>query len=146
MYCTGCGQEIDASDKFCSNCGKAISKKISIEGENKESATSPVTNIPPQPLVKTGDKSWIYVLLYIGVGIAIVGCFAAVIIPILARQKANWQSITVLTFWIGILTAIIGKQKGKSVWLWFLMGFLGIGFIVFLLIGFIRPLLVRYVF
>jgi hypothetical protein len=66
-----------------------------------------------------------------------VGCFAAVIIPALAGQKASGISLIALAFCIGVATAIRRKQIGKSVWLWFLIGFLGIGFITDFLIPFI---------
>lgn len=87
-------------------------------------------NIPEKLQVKSGDKTWLYVILYIVVGLAIIGCFAGVIIPELTGKKATGQSLGVLAFWIGIATAIRGKQKGKSALLWFFIGFLGIGIIV----------------
>lgn len=137
MFCRNCGQELDAADNYCFTCGKAVSEKSSMKEENKESARSPATIVPPKPAVKTGEKSWIYLLLYVIVGLAIVGCFAAVIIPELAGKKASSVSFTTLAFWIGVATAIRGKQIGKSLWVWFLIGFLGIGFITFFLISFI---------
>lgn len=146
MYCTGCGQEIDASDKFCSNCGKAISKNTASKIAN--GSTFPAADTMPS--AKTTRKrllpAWGYILIYIAVALAIIGCLAGVVIPELAGKRPTggyFGYLMALAFWIGVATAIRGMQTGKSVWLWFLMGFLGIGFIAFFLIGFIMPFLAR---
>lgn len=140
MYCTGCGQEIDVADIFCAKCGKAASKNVT----NKASSLEPTDTTPP---AKTTEKrvipSWGFIFLYIGVSLAIIGCIAGVVIPELAGKKASGGSLTALAFWIGVATAIRGKQIGKSVWLWFLIGFLGIGLIAVCLISFITPFFVR---
>ncbi|MBF0559461.1 MAG: hypothetical protein HQL08_11860 [Nitrospirae bacterium] len=70
----------------------------------------------------------LYVFTYLFIGMALCGSLASVVIPELAGHKPISHAELSLAFWIGITVTIIATEKGKSAWLWFLIGFLGIGF------------------
>ena len=86
-----------------------------------------------------------YMFTYLFVGIAFLGSLVAFIIPKLSGGKPISYSEVSLAFWIGIAVAITATQKGKSVWLWFLTGFLGIGFCAIFVLSIIMSFIKSFV-
>jgi hypothetical protein len=137
-YCSNCGHEVNESDNYCAKCGKDLSNITTIPIENKGASVLSEESSKSTPNDKLRRSPWLYPLLYVVMGFAIIGCIAAILIPGLARgTPPNGQSLFGLAFWSGIATLIRGKQKGKSAGLWFLIGFLGGGVIVGGLLSFI---------
>jgi thiol:disulfide interchange protein len=126
------------SDNFCAKCGKDRSNITTTPVENKAASVLSKDSSNSDTNDKPRKNPLLYSFLYVGVGLAIIGCIAAILIPGLATGKSpSGQSLFVLSFWFGIATLIRGKQKDKSAWLWFFIGFLGIGLIVGFLLSFI---------
>jgi len=85
------------------------------------------------------------VFTYLFVGIAFFGSLVSVVIPKLDRDKQISISEVSLAFWIGIAVAISATQKSKSGWLWFLIGFFGIGFGTVFVLLIILPFIKAFV-
>lgn len=138
MVCENCGNQINDIDNFCSKCGNKI-----ILASNPQNIEPEPTELPENKIVTTENKenkkSSLYILWYSLVGIMILGSFSAIIIPGLAGKGANIdvKSFMALSGWIGVAFAIRAKQKGKSGWLWFFIGFIGVGSILTLVISFV---------
>jgi len=86
-----------------------------------------------------------YVFTYLFVGAALFGSLLSVVIPDMAGHKPISLSEVSLAFWIGIAIAINATQKGKAGWLWFLIGFLGIGFGTVFMLSIIMPFIKAFV-
>ena len=143
MYCVSCGKQLNDTDNFCAKCGTAISQIKSFENQIDVKSTIPSEANPTPDIVQTIVKktSKIYWVIYVGVSLMIIGTTASVFIPILANKKINYGALAVLAFWIGVASAVRGKQKSQSVWLWFLGGFLGIGMILFCVVSFLTAVI-----
>lgn len=124
MFCVNCGQEVDRSDNYCSSCGTAILKMAPPE-TGKGGANSSEIGGSAEVLRQTDYKAVTYVVLYIGVALAIVGCLVIAGIPGVVGKEASDNSVMGLPFWIGIGIGLRGKQIGRSYCLWFFIGFLG---------------------
>jgi hypothetical protein len=86
-----------------------------------------------------------YVLMYLFWWIAFLGSLASVVIPELAGHKPNSNAVVSFAFWIGIAATISAYHKGKSLWVWFLVGFLGIGFGAIFVLSIIMPFIKAFV-
>lgn len=139
MYCSNCGQEIFSSDNFCSKCGKKLANITKTETENKNNTDAPVNSKKSIMNDKPEKNNCLYSIIYLAVGLAIIGCIAAVLIPGLASGKIpDGQGYFSLCFWFGLGGLIIGKHKSKSGWPYFFAGCasgLIVGFILTFIIG-----------
>lgn len=86
-----------------------------------------------------------FLLTFLFVGIAFFGSLVSVVIPGLTGQKPMSHAEVSLAFWIGIAVAICATQMGKAGWLWFLIGFLGIGFGTVVVLSIIIPFIKTFV-
>jgi hypothetical protein len=137
VYCTNCGNQSMESEKYCGKCGSMIEKNVIIapaEVVVQSTETSPRMELPQEQVHTKKYTIWFVIVI-----IALIGSLSAVIIPELIGKRANGTMFFGLAFWIGVATALYGKRKGKSGLRWFFIGFIGIGFAVVFLIGFLRP-------
>ncbi len=133
MLCENCGNQINDTDNFCSKCGY----KIIPSSDLQEVEPKPAETSAKKIATTENKKSALYILWYSLVGLMILGSFSSIIIPELAGKNADEKSFMALAGWIGVAFAIRAKQKGKSGWLWFFIGFIGVGSILTLVISFL---------
>jgi uncharacterized membrane protein YvbJ len=137
MYCVSCGKQLNDADKFCAKCGTSVSQEKSIENKIDIKPTDKLQADPDteikQPVVKKPFK--FYWIIYLGLSLMIIGSLAALIIPILAKSRIDYSAVVVSALWIGIVAAVMGKQKSQSVGLWFCAGFFGVGMILLALVS-----------
>lgn len=145
MYCVSCGKQLNDSDNFCAKCGTTISQEKPSENQIDVKSTTPSETNQISGIVQTIVKnpSKIYWIIYVGVSLMIIGAAASMFIPILADKKIDYGVLAVLAFWIGVASAVRGKQKNQSAWLWFFGGFLGIGMILFCVVSFLAPVIMK---
>jgi len=135
MFCENCGNQSSDTDNFCSKCGNKIIRSLDPQKIEPE-----LSKPKESKMLTTGNKkSGKYILWYSLIGIMVLGSFSAIMIPGLAGKGADvdGKSFMALSAWIGVAFAIRAKQKGKSGWLWFFIGFIGVGSILTLVISFL---------
>lgn len=99
---------------YCPHCKKSLKYMGAVE-EKKP--------LPPKKPSALGN------VLYILVCITVAGIlFTCIIFP-------EPKDALHLSVWIGIFTAWTAKRHGKSGWLWFFIGFIGIGFTTIFIIN-----------
>ncbi len=74
-FCFNCGTPLDASGKFCKNCGAAVSEASTPVNPITPTVIDPVPQVYVAPVSSTKSK----VLGFVGMGLAIGGLFFAVI-------------------------------------------------------------------
>ena len=109
-------------DDYCPNCKQAL-KSMGVVEEEKSTPKKP---------------SSFGQVMYIFVWIALVGTLSAYIIPQTIQQKPNPMAGFSLLMWIGVVASMTAVRKGKSGWLWFFIGFIGIGITTIFLISFFK--------
>ena len=110
---------------YCPNCKQSL-KSMGVVEEEK---------LTPKKPSSFGQ------VMYILAWIAVVGALSAYIIPQTIQQKPNPMAGFSLPMWIGIVAAMTAVRKGKSGWLWFFIGFIGIGITTIFLISFFQALI-----
>lgn len=77
-FCTQCGTKLAPGDRFCPNCGAAVTRNVSCDFESQSFDAVPeplACTMPQTPVVPTKAK----VFGFVGMGLAIAGLFFSVI-------------------------------------------------------------------
>ena len=90
-FCTNCGMEIDQSQKFCSECGKAVQART----EEQSAGTEPATPTP----VKKSKSKLIWILLPV-IAVAVIA-----VVFIIQANKVKFED--------GNLAAAVSDAVGK---------------------------------
>ena len=146
MYCSNCGKEIAEEANFCKFCGY----KMPIAEDSKEVRPPPIPTeseeIEPEEIIATEAEAKakasyqptslfyiFYIIAWLVVGFGILDM-------IISPPPTKYVDIKNFgyAFWVGILTAMIAKKKGKSEFLWFFIGFWPIALALYALISILR--------
>lgn len=79
-FCTNCGNQLNKETKFCPSCGKAVETAVvSAEKPVAEVAVLPAEVIVAEPVAKRRAPAKTKALGFVGMGIAIIGLYCALI-------------------------------------------------------------------
>lgn len=116
MKCTQCGTVASPDTNYCPQCGAPIS-----------TATSEVPSNHPSSISK--DRTLSVVWVWLG-GIAVIGAYAALLIPAFAGQIGDAQTGIGVIFWSSIFFLLLWKYRGRKGWHGSLLGFV-LGLVLF---------------
>lgn len=124
----------------CGNCGEKIVKN-DFPIENAESQNqAEKSNSDQHKVYQVSKRPWyLSTPIYLISWLAVLGTVSAILIG-----PSKPQNGMALSFWIGCITAITMKRKNKSGLLWFIIGFVPIGFSFYFLLIFFKRILSHY--
>lgn len=138
MHCSNCGSKLQEDANFCSKCGSRVADIVDRDTEPDSEVRK--TKSTPQDESKETSRSWLISAPMYGISwIAVIGCICAVVLGPPA-PLGGWA----LCFWCGAVTAITAKRKNKSGWLWFFIGLIPIGFLVYFLSYLLRTVFLQH--
>lgn len=116
MKCTQCGTVASPGTNNCPECGTPIG-----------TSTSDVPSNYPSSISK--DRKLSVVWVWLG-GIAVIGAYAALLIPAFAGQIGDAQTGLGVIFWSSIFFLLLWKYRGRKGWHGSLLGFV-VGLVLF---------------
>jgi len=127
MFCSKCGVRVASPEaSFCSNCGQKLER---------------TSELAPRPEVKssapTGQRSsrlWsvsknFKIFLFVLLCIALIGMYAAMLLPALVGEKLRTQEAMGIVFWTSLFFYVLFRRFGNKGWMGAIAGF-GVGFLV----------------
>jgi len=115
---------------------------VSTAADNTQ-AGAELNELLPQPVPSKPQRKIIWkilgIVLVLLIIISLLGQFAVAILS----TKVPGRLLLSIAFWLGVLAALAAKRYGRSVFLWFALGFVGLGGFSAFLTGFIRSALER---
>jgi len=103
--------------------------KDSAESRMRSSSETSFQKTTPVPKKHSTASNVLYLLLVLGLALAVWSYIFSHRTP---------KDALYLPLWIGILTGWTAKRNGRRGWLWFLIGFLGIGFAFVIIVSVIQ--------
>lgn len=111
MNCIGCGTAVEGTRRFCSECNGS-------SGDTALGANSHTQSKPPRVL-------WLVLVV-----IAMIGTYAAVLMPALTGSRSDATGMLGCVFWTGLFFFLIWKRSERTPWIGAAIGaVLGLAFV-----------------
>ncbi len=125
LICSRCAEKVVSPDaRFCSNCGNELNGEDVPRPEHQEKLAPP-TNQRSASLGPMRFGGMLFVLL----AVALIGVYAAILIPALEGIRPGGQNVTSAVIWTSILFYVLFRRSGRKAWMGAIAGF-GVSFFV----------------
>jgi hypothetical protein len=142
MYCSNCGKEIAEESNFCKFCGYKMAIAEDSKGVRPPPLPTGPEEIEPEEIIPVEAETKtpyqptslfyiFYIITWLVVGFGVLDMVNELIASPQSARYAEPKKFVFFAFWIGFLTAMIAKKKGKSQFLWFFIGFWPILFVLY---------------